>query len=77
MSELKVKQLPSRYFLRKGKHHIEYSFQILSGLGYFTDIACLWEDAVAASTVNLNQTKTKASYVECTDCRAVKFSEEE
>lgn len=59
MSELKVKQLPSRHFLMDGKYHVEYSFQIVSGLGYFTDIALLWRDSVGTSTVNLNQTKLK------------------
>lgn len=74
MSDIKVKQLPSRYFLKDGEHHIEYFFQISEGFGHFTEVATLWEDAVGTGEINfLNEAQTQVSYVEKSSDRAVKY----
>lgn len=78
MSGIKVKQLPSRYFLKDGEYHIEYFFQISEGFGYFTDIATLWEDAVGTDEINfLHEAQTQISYVEKSSDRAVKYCPED
>lgn len=78
MSDIKVKQLPSRYFLKDGEHHIEYFYQISEGFGYFTDIATLWKDAVGTDEINfLHEAQTSISYVEKDRNRAVKYRPED
>lgn len=78
MSDIKVKQLPSRYFLKDGEHHIEYFFQISEGFGYFTDIATLWKDAVGTDEINfLHEAHTQISYTQQSRYRAIKYRPED
>lgn len=72
---IKVIQLPSRHLLKDGKYHIEYNFQV-EGVGYFSDLATLWNDAVSSKEVNLSEDGKVATYLEQSNNRAVKYTEE-
>ncbi len=76
MSTLAVNQLQSKHFKRDGKFCIEYTFTV-SGYGYFSDLAILWEGAVDTNHVNITPSQRTASYVVVSNNRAIKYNERE
>tara|TARA_R110002020_G_scaffold152355_2_gene330178 strand:- start:385 stop:729 length:345 start_codon:yes stop_codon:yes gene_type:complete len=74
-----LKQLPSVYFLKDGRHMIEYSVSLPFGY-YFTNLKGLWGNALSVEEVNFtseDKGPTTASWVEYSSERAVKWSQEE
>ncbi len=70
---LKVEQLQSRYFLKKGVYCIEYKFRTKPTYG-FTKLKSLWVEALGVDTVNISKDLTEATYFEYSNDRANKWS---
>lgn len=70
-----VSQEHTRYFLKDGKHHVEYKFKVNSNHYYLTDLKILWEAAFGTENVNLSNGQKVATFCEVQDTKAVRYTQ--
>ncbi len=79
LNNILVTQLPSVYFLKNGKHHVEYFIHIPHWNSHFTSLKVLWEETIGETEVIISDDGRTASWISeiSRKDRAIKWSQED